>query len=284
MSRHTLIKDWQEDLQLTITLKVNHNRIRSMTLKLTSIKKGDPKNPALVFMHYLGGSAQTWLPVIELLQQDYYCIALDMPGFGHSAELAPQNIETQAKWVRETLNEMDVVSPWLIGHSMTGKLAAVMALQQPQQVAGIVLTAPSPLCPQPMTDEQFTAQRDWQPTEQNARNFVAGSHQKPLLLEVEQRTVDDVLRANPAAFTYWAETASQEDFEHRYPDAPVPALLLLGTEDGNVPGLDQQMATTLNHFTPHYYQLIEGCGHLLPLEAPDTVADAISRFVQESRG
>ncbi|WP_241608130.1 alpha/beta fold hydrolase [Rosenbergiella australiborealis] len=249
---------------------------------LTSIQKGNPQHLPLVFMHYLGGSAHTWLPVMEALSKHYYCISLDMPGFGDSASQSAARIMQQAEWVRETLNDIGiVVRPWLIGHSMTGKLAAVMALQTPEQVAGVILTAPSPLCPQPMTDQQFAMQYEWQATQEHAEKFVAGSHQKPLADAVLQRTINDVLRANPAAFPYWAKTASQENFEHRYPNVSLPALLLLGEKDDNVPRFPQQLASTLHQFSPYEYEVIEGCGHLLPLEATEELAAIIEAFIKK---
>ena len=250
-------------------------------MSLTSIQKGNSQHPPLVFMHYLGGSAQTWLPVIEILSQRFYCVSIDMPGFGDSAQRSPALIMQQATLVRETLRDLGVNKPWLIGHSMTGKLAAVMALDTPEDVAGLILTAPSPLCPQPMTDQQFAMQYQWQATPEHSKKFVAGSHQKPLSDDLQQRTLNDVLRANPAAFPYWANTASQENFEHRYPNASLPALLLLGEKDDNVPRLPQQIASTLHQFSPYEYEVIEGCGHLLPLEATEELAAIIGDFIKK---
>jgi len=251
---------------------------------LTSIRQGDPQHPPLVFMHYLGGSARTWLPVIDILSTSYYCISLDMPGFGDLAQQSPALIGQQAQSVRETLAHLGIDKPWLIGHSMTGKLAAMMALEAADQIAGVVLTAPSPLCPQPMTDQQFRMQYAWQATADHAKKFVAGSHEKPLSEDLLQRTLDDVLRANPAAFPYWAQVASQEDFTHRYTSISLPALLLLGEKDDNVPGLGQQIASTLHQFSPYEYRILAGCGHLLPLEATEHLAVIIDEFIEKYAG
>lgn len=245
---------------------------------LTSIHRGNPRQPSIVFMHYLGGSARTWLPVMDKLQHKYHCIALDMPGFGDSAHLSPADIDAQANQVRQTLAAKGIIKPWLVGHSMTGKLAAVMGLQQPEALAGVILVAPSPLTPQPMSEQQFLQQRDWQPTLAHAQAFVSGSHVKPLTALIEQQTIEDVLKANPEAFTFWAVKASQEDFGPQFATTELPAMLLLGSADENVPKLDQQIAMTLKHFVGYEYQLLDGCGHLLPLEATDDVVHSIDKF------
>ena len=41
--------------------------------------------PALVFLHYWGGSARTWQHVVDALSPDYRTIAIDQRGWGKSA-------------------------------------------------------------------------------------------------------------------------------------------------------------------------------------------------------
>ena len=41
-------------------------------------------NPALIFLHYWGGSARTWKSVTHVLESDFRCVALDQRGWGSS--------------------------------------------------------------------------------------------------------------------------------------------------------------------------------------------------------
>jgi len=41
-------------------------------------------NPALVFLHYWGGSRRTWSGVVEQLSDRFRCIAVDLRGWGKS--------------------------------------------------------------------------------------------------------------------------------------------------------------------------------------------------------
>jgi 3-oxoadipate enol-lactonase len=41
--------------------------------------------PALVFLHYWGGSSRTWHPVIERLSGSARCVAIDHSGWGQSS-------------------------------------------------------------------------------------------------------------------------------------------------------------------------------------------------------
>lgn len=45
------------------------------------INWGD-QGSVLVFLHYFGGSAQSWLWVAESLSDAYRCTAIDFPDFG----------------------------------------------------------------------------------------------------------------------------------------------------------------------------------------------------------
>jgi len=83
-------------------------------------------SPALVFLHYWGGSRRTWTGVVEQLSDRFRCIAVDLRGWGKSdRHNEDYNLFTQAdddEGVIEELNLMDFV---FVGHSMGGKIAQI---------------------------------------------------------------------------------------------------------------------------------------------------------------
>jgi pimeloyl-ACP methyl ester carboxylesterase len=78
--------------------------------------------PALLFLHYWGGSARTWNAVTSQLSADLRCITYDQRGWGHSD--APQrgysirDLALDAKCIVEALHLRRYV---LVGHSWAGK-------------------------------------------------------------------------------------------------------------------------------------------------------------------
>ncbi len=44
------------------------------------------EGPALLFLHGIAGSSQTWVPAMELLRAEYTMVAPDFLGHGHSAK------------------------------------------------------------------------------------------------------------------------------------------------------------------------------------------------------
>ncbi|MEP4194025.1 MAG: alpha/beta hydrolase [Aliishimia sp.] len=93
----------------------------------------------VVFVHgFMGGSAQ-WADQ-EGAFGDGHIIAVDLPGYGANAHLdALQTIEGYAYWVLENLTARGVDRFHLIGHSMGGMIAQVMAAKSPDRVARLVL-------------------------------------------------------------------------------------------------------------------------------------------------
>ncbi len=64
----------------------------SMNYNQTVVRWGTTGTP-LVFLHYFGGSANSWQWVAEELRADCQCIALNLPGFGGTQPLEKPSID-----------------------------------------------------------------------------------------------------------------------------------------------------------------------------------------------
>lgn len=107
------------------------------------LETGD--GPPLVFLHALGRSASDWLHVIEGLQADWRCIALDQRGHGRSVHTNEYRFELLERDFREFVDALHLASFSLIAHSMGGVVALLFAERTPDQVESLVLedtTAP----------------------------------------------------------------------------------------------------------------------------------------------
>ena len=118
-------------------------------------------------MHFLGGSGREWDEVVALLGSSYKTVRIDLPGFGGSAGETGYTVEAMADAVHEVIAEAALGAYILVGHSMSGKVSAVLARraenakdaedgekEQAQQLRGLVLVAPSPPGPEPMGDDK----------------------------------------------------------------------------------------------------------------------------------
>ncbi|MDR7037438.1 pimeloyl-ACP methyl ester carboxylesterase [Methylobacterium sp. BE186] len=77
-----------------------------------------------------------------LAAQGFRVIAFDRPGFGWSDRLAAATPAAQGAVIAEALEGMGIGPAIVLGHSWSGALAASLALDHPERVAGLALVSP----------------------------------------------------------------------------------------------------------------------------------------------
>src|SRR6202522_2426381 len=124
-----------------------HN-IRVANLQIYAEETGEG-SPALVFAHYWGGSRRAWSEVIARLSNRFRCIALGPRGGGKSdRQTDDYSLFAQADYVAGVIESLDVKDFVLIGHSMGGKIAQIVAGGRPDGLRAVVLVATA--TPQPL--------------------------------------------------------------------------------------------------------------------------------------
>ena len=95
----------------------------------------------VVLMAGLGGLGSFWQPVMERLSHHQMCITFDHPGMGRSPACTVQSIEHIASEVLLLLDQLGLASAHFVGHSTGGLVAQVLALDHPERVDRVVLSA-----------------------------------------------------------------------------------------------------------------------------------------------
>lgn len=253
----------------------------------------NPELPVVFLCHALGGSARAWGGVIEALGDTFECIAIDLPGFGGTPPVAPDVAATVAHV--EGIVQTRGAARWLlVGHSMGGKIASIIAARTLAGgpglygLAGVVLLAGSPPSPEPMAEAVRTKMIRWAakgPLDAAAaREFIDANIGSPLPAALDRLAVDDLQRCAPKAWRAWLEHGSREDWSARVGMLDLPALIVAGSEDGDALGVKGQRATNALVYPRAQLRVLEGAGHLLPLEQPAAVADAIRGFWLDKAG
>ncbi|MDO9456029.1 alpha/beta fold hydrolase [Nocardioides sp.] len=103
-----------------------------------------PGEPQLL-VHGLGGSAVTWVEVIDGLAAHGPVVALDLPGFGGTpvVEGDQLSVEAYADVVVAVADTLGWSSFALHGNSMGGLVATLVAADHPDRVARLVLVSPA---------------------------------------------------------------------------------------------------------------------------------------------
>ena len=241
-------------------------------LHFTDTGKGET---ALVFLHYFGGAGRTWQPVIENLQEMYRCIAIDLLGFGDSPK--PDTLPTandSRDAVLEVLENLQLSRFTLIGHSMGGKIALAVAAVQPLGLSNVLLFAPSPPTPEPMSDEDRKTLQEAFGNEEKIREHLKKITASPIEPALFDATVADNLKASEAAWNGWLEVGSKEDISADMTRVQVPLKVVGGSEDKSL-NITFLQAELSKYFTNASFAEVKNSGHLLPLEKTEEVVAII---------
>ena len=250
--------------------------------------------PAVVCLHFLGGSARTWGPIAEKLEGRATCRPLDLPGFGGAADLSGFDVESMADHVMERIGAMGLGRWILTGHSMGGKVALVLARRAEdgapalRGLVGLLLLASSPPCPEPIEDDKRAALTAWIDAapavrDREARAYIRSNVGAALDRASEDAAVADVLRASPEAWKAWLQAGSREDWSGPVGRVCWPAFLVSGSADQALgPAVQERM--TLPHLAAARHVVLDGAGHLLPLERPGEVARLMLTLAGETGG
>jgi pimeloyl-ACP methyl ester carboxylesterase len=98
--------------------------------------------PALLLLHGIGDSSESWLPVFDALAGHHPVIAPDLLGHGASDKpRADYAVAAYANGMRDLLDVLGVDRATIVGHSLGGGVAAQLAYQFPERCARLVLVA-----------------------------------------------------------------------------------------------------------------------------------------------
>lgn len=234
--------------------------------------------PVFVLLHYLGGSGHTWYPTISWLDEQHRCVTLDTPGFGAAYDQTGYDVESMVTQFDRSIRELRLDNCILVGHSMTGKVALALAARQPDYLKGLVLVAPSPPGPQPMSDQDRQSQISYDSSRAAAEQFVDTAAGERLPDQLREIAIRDAQRASLKAWRAWPEAGSREDWSERIGTLDYPALLVAGSKDDQVPSAQEQQRLTLAHLPNSHLEVIADAGHLMPLQTPQKLAKLMLKF------
>jgi 3-oxoadipate enol-lactonase len=257
-------------------MKITANGIR------INIRDQGQGEPNLVFLHYWGGSSRTWEEVIAQLENQHRSIAVDHRGWGESdAPAQGYGISDLANDAQSVIAALELRRYVIVGHSMGGKTAQLLASRRPAGLAGLVLVAPSPPGPTVLPNEQREALLH----SYDSRESIAYVRDNiltalPLTEAQKERVIEDSLRGAAAAKHAWPTQAMLEDIRTETHRINVPTLVLSGERD-QVDPTARVREEVLPCISGAQLQVLPQIGHLPMLEAPEAVAQAIRQFVSK---
>ena len=248
----------------------------------------------LVLLHGQPGAGSDWDAVVAGLPDGFDCLAPDRPGY-RSERAAPTGMRGNAEWVLDLLDARGIRDVVLVAHSWGGGVAIEVAAMAPERVRGLVLVASvGPDC-LTAADHIFAAPvigpvGSWlvfQAMPWIGRLRLAGIKRRlgrPLRTE-EHIDLDTWANARHRFGAMWRTfMVEQRDMVSHTADLDAalrlvraPSLIVADPQDNVVPFATAQ---ALRRILPNSTLMpVDHGGHSLPRKVPDTIAQAITRFV-----
>ncbi len=83
---------------------------------LSTLSCGCQQLPALVFFHGFLGCKEDFLPLMKILEKDFFCLSIDLPGHGSS------KCEVPLQDIYDTIQSFSLNSPLAVGYSLGGRI------------------------------------------------------------------------------------------------------------------------------------------------------------------
>jgi pimeloyl-ACP methyl ester carboxylesterase len=236
----------------------------------------------LVFLHYWGGTHRTWGKVISALEGRFATVAYDLRGWGQS-DSAPESsgysIEALADEAAGLIELLELQRYVLVGHSMGGKVAQLLASRRPQGLRGLALVAPAAPTPTRFPEQAMQQQIHAYDNRETVLQTIAFLTARMPAPEIVEQIVEDSLSGAAEAKLAWPTKAILEDISEEVSKISVPTMVLAGELD-RLDSVEQHRREILGRIPGARLEMIADSGHLSPIDEPLRLAEAIREFVE----
>jgi pimeloyl-ACP methyl ester carboxylesterase len=252
---------------------------------------------AVLLIHGMAGSSETWRAVIHQLSKKHRVVAPDLLGHGQSAKpRGDYSLGAFAVWLRDLLDELEISSATIVGQSLGGGVGMQFVYQHPNYCQRLILissgglgpdvgwtlrllSAPGAelilpiIAPQPVLTAGNKL-RSWLSTAgiQSPRGAELWSAYSSLS---DSETRQAFLRTLRSVVDYRGQAVSALNRLHMASE--VPTLTIWGDQDKIIP-VDHAYAAQAAR-PESRLEVLAGVGHFPHVERPSEVVDLIDDFI-----
>jgi pimeloyl-ACP methyl ester carboxylesterase len=229
-------------------------------------------------------TARSWVRQLQELGGALRMVALDLPGHGESDPALAASVEAHAVAVADFLSALEGGPTLVIGHSLGGSIAIALAAHRPDLVRGLVLIASCVKLP--LVDSVGERLVAYLPGP--LRRLLFFSMVKKVLFAPEAPadavtiTMQELRACRPETILNDVRVARTMDLTEQAGGLDVPTLVLTGSRDRlTTPALAERLSALIRGSR---LCIVDGAGHMVPLEAPQSVNREIVAFAESLDG
>lgn len=248
--------------------------IKNLKIYFEAHGTGEP----LLLLHGWGVDSQIWQPIIPHLDGTFKVIAVDLPGFGQSdPPPKPWGVFDYADFVKDFIDDLELKSVTLLGHSFGGRIAIATASLDPKGLKKLILISSAGIKPKRGlkyysfftlakvlgTVLKLPTIKGFQPYFRQKLYQLLGEH--------------DYETAGPLKETFLK--VINQDLTSILRSIEVPTLIVWGEDDREVPLSDAQKMQLL--IKNSKLEIIKNAGHFCFLEKSEGFCQIVKNFIHE---
>ena len=254
-------------------------------LHFTSNGSGQP----LVVLHGLFGSGKNWQTHARRFASHFRVVTVDLRNHGDSFHTDEMNYPAMASDVEQLLQRLDINKCYILGHSMGGKVAMTLALQNRDLFSAMIVADIAPVAYfhhyddliEPILALHLDLLESRAQADQLLRQNIPEDQLRAFLLQNLIREPDgwrwrvnwQVIQRDMEWLTGFIDLPSDEVIE-------VPTLFLRGEKSDYVGDAEIEVIKRL--FSKPSITTIEDAGHWLHAENPGAFSSAVIDFLQHN--
>jgi N-formylmaleamate deformylase len=237
--------------------------------------------PPVILLHGLMLNGACWKPLARALENDYDVIMPDARGHGNSSvPIHGYCYDNLAADVTNLIDTLELASPVLLGHSMGGMTAAVVANLQPQKLRGLILADPTLLTPERQREvhESDVANQHRQILSRAKEDYLAEvsvrhNHRSREIIELFAQA-----RFQTSVHAFEILNPPNPDYKQLISKLNIPSLLIVG-DVGSV--VTTEMSAELAALNQQLEVVqIAGAGHAVPYDQPERFLAVVQDFLR----
>lgn len=254
-----------------------------MQLHFERSGKGHP----LIILHGLFGSLENWRTFSKIVSHSFQVFAIDQRNHGRSPHSQEFTYPAMREDLHEFMEEQELSSAHVLGHSMGGKTAMLFALTYPDLVDKLIIVDIAPKAYARGHDDIFDALFSLDVTTIRSRHEAdVALAQKISDLALRQFLLKNLARDDAGAFhwrigldeIYQGYPEMIRDLEWNQPFTQ-PTLFIRGANSGYIK--DSDAPAIKSAFPQARLVTIPNTGHWVHAEAPQEFARAVLNFLLE---
>ncbi|MFT5809480.1 MAG: esterase [Rubritalea sp.] len=265
-------------------------------LNYVRVGEGEP----LVILHGLFGSSKNWQSLSKVFSKHFDVLTLDLRNHGQSFHSDVMDYPVMVDDVHQLLNHLGIKSCRLIGHSMGGKVAMLLASKYPQIVSQLVVADIAPIAYEHNYDHLIDPVMALKLDEMDSRAAIDKALQPDIAdAQLRQFLLQSLIRepGEPDRWRWksnWSAIKQHIDKIKGFPSSEgdsalhgatikswkvnMPALFISGELSDYV---HEKGKVAINqHFEKPQFKVLNGANHWLHAEQPKQFAEVVLKFFQ----